>query len=103
MKRGIKVGLTLFFIIFTFQMLVTSKTLFSQDIIPEKPDIFLPSVVLEVEDISVKDIVAPLPEEKLILTPDVNFPLPGKEDLEIDESAISIEPIPSGVETTINI
>ena len=79
---------------------INAKVLFSKDMAPEKPDIFLPSVVLEVEDLSVKNIVAPLPEEE-ILTPDVNFPLPDEEELKISKTALNIEPMPSTVEPAL--
>jgi len=57
----------------------------AQAIEPSEPDIVLPSVILEIEDLSVESVVAKLPEEEEILPPDNEFPLPEPEDLVIEE------------------
>ena len=85
-----------------FLIFLPASLIFSQNIKPEEPDIFLPSVVLEVEDLSVESIVAPLPEEEM-LPPDVDFPLPNAGDLEISENVINMEPTPVGNEANVSL
>ncbi|KPJ79962.1 MAG: hypothetical protein AMS17_21115 [Spirochaetes bacterium DG_61] len=60
----------------------------AQDLEPEEPEIVLPSVILEIEDLSVERITAALPEDEVLLTPEPQFPLPEAGELEVGEPEI---------------
>ncbi|UCB45691.1 MAG: hypothetical protein JSV25_16035 [Spirochaetota bacterium] len=62
----------------------------AQDIEPDEPEIILPSVVLEIEDLSVEKIRSGLPEEIEQPLPWREYPLPEPEELEIEESSFEI-------------
>jgi hypothetical protein len=63
----------------------------AQEIEPEEPEIVLPRVLLEIEDLSVETITAGLPEDEL-LPEELEVPLPEPEDLVIDEPSIMLSP-----------
>ena len=52
---------------------------------PIDPDIVLPSVILEIEDLSIEVIDAVLPEEDELLPPEREVPLPEQDVMEIKE------------------
>ncbi len=55
---------------------------FSQDVEPQEPEIVLPNVILELEDLKVEEVTAKLPKEELEPF-EIDFPLP-----ELEESAM---------------
>ena len=59
---------------------------------PEETDIILPSEILQVEDIDMEVIDAPLPEFAEPDVPDVAIPLPEPEDMEITQAALDVDP-----------
>jgi hypothetical protein len=63
----------------------------AQETEPEEPEIVLPRVLLEIEDLSVETITAGLPEDEL-LPEELEVPLPEPEDLVIDEPSIMLSP-----------
>jgi hypothetical protein len=65
--------------------------LYAQEAEPEEPEIILPRVILEIEDLSVETISAGIPEDALIPS-ELEIPLPDPEDLTIDEPAIMLSP-----------
>jgi hypothetical protein len=69
---------------------------FSQDIEPSEPGIVLPSVLLEIEDLSIENITAGLPEDKELLPPEIEFPLPEIEELAIDDPRLDLTVPTSG-------
>lgn len=54
---------------------------------PADPDIILPSILLEIEDLSIETIDAILPEEEELLPPEREVPLPDEEVMEVKEPA----------------
>ncbi len=64
---------------------------------PTEPEITLPPLLLEVEDLSIKNITVPLPEEE-ITPPEIELPIPENLDLDLKESLGDIEPVPGGIE-----
>ncbi len=70
---------------------------FGQDMEPQEPDIILPMVVMEIEDLSVEDITAELPESPELLTPERGYPLPEAGDLEVEETPFDISVPEEGV------
>lgn len=66
---------------------------------PEETDIILPTEILEIEDIQLEVIEAPLPEFAELTLPDLAIPLPDPEDLEITEAAFDIDPAAPAVGT----
>jgi hypothetical protein len=62
----------------------------AQEMEPEEPEIVLPSVVLEIEDLSVERVTSGLPESEDLPTPWREHPLPVPEELEIEESSLEI-------------
>ena len=65
---------------------------FSQDVAPAEPEIVLPSVLLEIEDLSVESVTAVFPEEEEGIPPFLEFPPPGDEGIYIAEPAIDLAP-----------
>ncbi len=59
---------------------------------PEDTDIILPSEILEVEDIDLEVIDAPLPEFEEPEVPDLAIPLPEPGDMAITAAALDIDP-----------
>ncbi|MBA7540137.1 hypothetical protein ES705_32431 [subsurface metagenome] len=72
---------------FILPLLVLSGTYYgiSQDLEPEEPEIVLPSIILEIEDLSIESVTAALPEEEELLAPELRFPLPEAGELEVAE------------------
>ncbi|MCK5570407.1 MAG: hypothetical protein KAJ15_11865, partial [Spirochaetes bacterium] len=70
---------------------------FSQDIEPSEPGIVLPSVLLEIEDLSIESITAGMPEDKELLPPEIEFPLPEIEELTIEDPRLDLTVPTSGV------
>ncbi len=93
MKKGI---LTIFFFILFQIWLVTDG--FSQELEPEEPDIVLPSVILEIEDLSVESVISGLPEEDDLIPPEPGIPLPEAEELEVREPQLDITLPQSGMQ-----
>jgi hypothetical protein len=75
------------FISALLMVLVSLSTGFSQETEPEEPEIMLPRVILEIEDLSVETITAGIPEEEII-PGELEVPLPEPEDLQIEEPSI---------------
>jgi len=61
---------------------------------PDEPEIVLPKVFLEVEDVNMEDVSAELPESEGELQPDISVALPEEEKLEISDELFSV-PLPS--------
>ncbi len=80
MKRRLMLLSTVILMIFSLHF-----SGFSQDMEPSEPDIVLPSVVLEIEDLSIESITAALPEDEELLPPEIEFPLPEVGELEVEE------------------
>jgi len=72
---------------FILPLLVLSGAYYgiSQDLEPEEPEIVLPSIILEIEDLSIESVTAALPEEEELLPPELRFPLPEAGELEVAE------------------
>ena len=72
---------------FILPLLVLSGAYYgiSQDLEPEEPEIVLPSIILEIEDLSIESVTAALPEEEELLPPELRFPLPEAGELEVEE------------------
>jgi hypothetical protein len=80
--------LTLYiFLILTF--LPATGFLYAQEAEPEEPEIVLPRVILEIEDLSVEAISTGIPEDELI-PQTLEVPLPEPEDLQIVEPSIML-------------
>jgi hypothetical protein len=58
---------------------------------PEEPEIVLPEVILRIEDFSVEDVEAVLPEDEQLLPRERQVPLPPAEELEVAEPASPLE------------
>jgi hypothetical protein len=52
---------------------------------PADPGLVLPTIVLEIEDLSIETIEAVLPEEEELLPPERKVPLPAEEIMEVEE------------------
>ncbi|NOY07919.1 MAG: hypothetical protein GXP33_03650 [Spirochaetes bacterium] len=57
---------------------------------PKEPEIVLPPVILEVEDLTVESVETALPETKELLPPERNIPLPKAGELEIKEPEVKL-------------
>ncbi|KPJ87001.1 MAG: hypothetical protein AMS17_09975, partial [Spirochaetes bacterium DG_61] len=77
---------TVFFLIFF--ILIGSYFGLCQELEPEEPEIVLPSVILEIEDLSTELVTAALPEEEDLMIPEPQFPLPTAGELEVGEPDI---------------
>lgn len=71
---------------------------FSQELEPEEPDIVLPSVILEIEDLSVESVTSGLPEEEDLLPPEPGIPLPEADELEVREPQLDLTLPQSGMQ-----
>jgi len=80
----VKLGL-FFLLVFIFFSVVYGV---AQDLEPEEPEIVLPSVILEIEDLSIERVTAALPEDEGLLAPEPQFPLPEAGELEVGEPEI---------------
>ena len=63
----------------------------AQETEPEEPDIVLPEVILRIEDFSVEEVEAVLPEDEDLLPGERQVPLPEAEELEVAEPASPLE------------
>jgi hypothetical protein len=79
-KKTLLSMLLFFFGIFSFG--------FAQEIEPEEPEIVLPSIILEIEDLSTEQVTAALPEEEELAIPEPQFPLPAAGEIEVGEPEI---------------
>ena len=70
---------------------------------PEDTDIILPTEILEIEDIQLEVIEAPLPEFTELTLPDLAIPLPDPEDLAITEAALDIDPSAPAADTITTV
>ena len=61
------------------------------DTAPEEPDIVLPEVILRIEDFSVEDVEAVLPEDEELLPRERQVPLPEAGELDVGEPASPLE------------
>ncbi|MBN1700177.1 MAG: hypothetical protein JW881_21880 [Spirochaetales bacterium] len=57
---------------------------------PADPGLVLPTIVLEIEDLSIETIEAVLPEEEELLPPERKVPLPAQEIMEVEEPSPDI-------------
>ncbi len=73
------------FLVFTISSLYAEETLE-----PEEPDIVIPSVIMEVEDLSIDLIIAELPEDEWALPAERDVPLP-EEILTVKEPTIDFD------------
>lgn len=85
--KYLRVGLALF---------LFGGLLFAQDIEPEEPGIVLPPAFLEVEDLQVETVEAAVPDDDILLRPDITIPLPQADDLYLPEEMFDI-PYPDQV------
>jgi hypothetical protein len=83
-------ALTLFTFVIAFLLLPLSLS-HAQETEPEEPEIVLPRVILEIEDLSVETITTGIPEDEL-LPRELEVPLPEPEDLVIGEPSIMLSP-----------
>jgi len=68
----------------------------SQELEPEEPEIVLPSVVLEIEDLSIESVTSALPEEEGLLPSEPPLPLPEAEELAVQEPQLDLALPPTG-------
>ena len=66
-------------------MLISLFPLSADQIEPSEPDIVLPEVILQIEDLSVDIVEAGLPPEEDLLPPERDIPLPEESELHIEE------------------
>ena len=69
-------------------MLFTCGTLLAQEAEDEDPEDLFPSVVLEIEDLSIEKIQATLPDEIELMTFERETPLPGPGEIRLIEPAV---------------
>jgi hypothetical protein len=62
----------------------------SQEVEPAEPEIVLPPVILELEDLSIERVTADLPGDEELLPPEQDFPLPEADELVIEEPKIEL-------------
>jgi len=72
-------------------LLLAAPGLGAQEAEPEEPDIILPEVILRIEDFSVEDVEAVLPEDEELLPRERQVPLPAAAELEVGEPASPLE------------
>jgi hypothetical protein len=72
-------------------LLFALPSLGAQETEPEEPDIVLPEVILRIEDFSVEEVEAVLPEDEDLLPKERQVPLPEAEELEVAEPASPLE------------
>jgi hypothetical protein len=84
-------------IIYSVAFCAFSQAIDPDAIEPSEPGIVLPSVLLEIEDLSIESITAGLPEEKELLPPDIEFPLPELEELAIEDPRLDLTVPTAGV------
>ncbi len=75
-----------FIVFFLFPVIILT----AQEMEPSEPEIVLPSVVLEIEDLSVENVRTKLPENELV-PPEIEVPLPEAEELQIEEPSSSFQ------------
>jgi hypothetical protein len=68
-----------------------------QELEPGEPEIVLPSVLLELEDLSVESVTAVIPEEEENLPSELRFPLPDAGTITVQEPEIELQIPRSGV------
>jgi hypothetical protein len=85
-----RIALNLFASAIVLLLLPLSVSL-AQETEPEEPEIVLPRVILEIEDLSVETITAGIPEDELVPR-EFDVPLPEPEDLVIGEPSIMLSP-----------
>ncbi len=73
-----------------------------QDVEPDEPEIVLPPMLLEVEDLSVERVEAAIPEGDELPAPTIDLPMPEPEELEIPDEAFDL-PLPSQDEGMFDI
>jgi hypothetical protein len=71
-----------------FLFLVSAAALYAQEPEDEDPQDLFPSVVLEIEDLSIEKIDAALPKEAELMTFERETPLPGPEEIRLVEPAV---------------
>ncbi len=69
--------------------LAAAPALFSQSIDPGEPDIVLPQIIMDVEDVSVENVEAKLPPEEDLLPPERPLPDLAETDIPVAEPQIS--------------
>jgi len=62
----------------------------AEEMEPSEPEIVLPSVILEIEDLSVENVRTKLPENELV-PPEIEVPLPEAGELQIEEPPLSFK------------
>jgi len=95
------ISLIVIFIIFLFalEIFIPQEKGFAQESIePEEPEIVLPSVVLELEDLSVEVVIAELPGDEELLPPEISFSLPETEDIIVEEPQVDYSILGPGKE-----
>ncbi len=67
---------------------LASLAAYAQELEPSEPDIVLPQIILEIDDMSVEKIEAALPPEEELLPPLRDIPLPAPGEIDVDDTAI---------------
>ena len=80
----------------SFMIMLVNVTVYSQEgTEPEEPEIELPSVILEFEDLSVENVQTQLPEQLEIEVPEIQFTLPSIEEMPVNEPKLEYKlPVP---------
>jgi len=99
MKNYILKFVILIILIPVFEIIMPLSKGFPQESIePEEPEIVLPSVILELEDLSVELVPAELPGDEELLPPEISFSLPETEDIPVEEPRVDYSIIGPGKE-----
>jgi hypothetical protein len=85
------------FTLFLCIVSVTAPRALPQELEPGEPEIVLPLVLLELEDLSVESVTAVIPEEEESLPSELKFPLPDAGAIAVPEPEIELEVPRSGV------
>ena len=98
MKRRVLIHAVTLLTVLTAQ--VSSQQTADSVAAPEETDIVLPTRLLEIEDLTVEQVDAVLPDPPDIVPPELAFPLPTDTDLTISDEAFQVPELPSDVAAT---
>lgn len=85
-------------VFFILTLLVTQLS--AEAVEPEEPDIVLPEIILQVEDLVVENVEAELPEVRDLFPPEREAPLPEEGELTVEEPVLPLS-APSGIEESL--
>ncbi|MFW5688692.1 MAG: hypothetical protein ACOC1U_03890 [Spirochaetota bacterium] len=86
----LRAPLTILLVILAATTAWSQSTASSGPASPEETDIIVPELVLEVEELEVQEVTAVLPEEGELAMGQVSIPLPGADELGVDEGAFIV-------------